>query len=97
MYTALPPDAFASEGAPSTVSQEPRALDAAQGAALPGSQDDGGQDDGGLEEYAGHLPPPDIHLTGTQLRKRLITPEVLAAIEAEPPRRSLLQKLLRRG
>ena len=92
MYTALPPDAFASEGAPSTVSQEPRALDAAQGAALPGSQDDGG-----LEDYAGHLPPPDIHLTGTQLRKRLITPEVLAAIEAEPPRRSLLQKLLRRG
>jgi hypothetical protein len=92
MYTAVPPDAFASEGAPSTVSQEPRALDAAQGAALPGSQDDGG-----LEDYAGHLPPPDIHLTGTQLRKRLITPEVLAAIEAEPPRRSLLQKLLRRG
>jgi hypothetical protein len=92
MYTAVPPDAFASEGAPSTVSQEPRALDAAQGAALPGSWDEGG-----LEDYAGHLPPPDIHLTGTQLRKRLITPAVLAAIDAEPPRRSLLQKLLRRG
>jgi len=92
MYTAMPPDAPASEGAQSTVPLEPRALDAAQGAALPGSQDEGG-----LEEYAGHLPPPDIHLTGTQLRKRLITPEVIAAIEAEPPRRSLLQKLLRRG
>ncbi|MBB4858576.1 hypothetical protein HNO88_001899 [Novosphingobium chloroacetimidivorans] len=34
--------------------------------------------------------------SGAALRRRLITPEVLARMDAEQPRKTLLQRLLRR-
>lgn len=35
-------------------------------------------------------------VSGTQLRRRLITPEILAAMDAEEPRPSLLHRLMKR-
>ena len=32
---------------------------------------------------AWHLPPPGLHMTGTQLRRRLVTPESIAELENE--------------
>ena len=50
----------------------------------------------GDDPEAWHLPPPGIHTTGTQLRRRLVTPESIAELQ-EVPRPTLLQRLLRRG
>jgi hypothetical protein len=47
----------------------------------------------------GYQPSPEpvnMHVTGTQLRRRLITPETIAAIQDEAPRQSLVQGLLSR-
>jgi hypothetical protein len=47
----------------------------------------------------GYQPSPEpvnMHVTGTQLRRRLITPETVAAIHEEPPKQSLVQGLLDR-
>lgn len=41
-----------------------------------------------------HLPPPDIHLTGKQLRARFVTSEAIA--EAQAPRPSFLARLFGR-
>jgi len=44
------------------------------------------------EAEAWHLPPPGIHTTGSQLRRRLVTAESIAALSAhEKP--SLLQRI----
>jgi hypothetical protein len=43
-----------------------------------------------------YLRPADKAISGTELRRRLITPEAIAAISTEEPRPSLLQRLLRR-
>lgn len=48
------------------------------------------------EELAWHLPATGTHISGTQLRKRLITPESLAG-NPEPERKSLLQRLFGRN
>ncbi|KMS60308.1 hypothetical protein V474_01075 [Novosphingobium barchaimii LL02] len=46
--------------------------------------------DGEVEAW--HLPPPGIHTTGSQLRRRLVTAESIAALSAhEKP--SLLQRI----
>lgn len=51
---------------------------------------DHGEDPEGL-----HLPPPGLHATGSQLRRRLVTPESIAELQAsEKP--SLIQRILRR-
>ncbi|WP_232493925.1 hypothetical protein [Novosphingobium kaempferiae] len=51
---------------------------------------DPGHDPEGL-----HLPPPGLHTTGTTLRRRLVTPESIAELQAsEKP--SLIQRILRR-
>ncbi len=48
------------------------------------------------ERVEGWMLPPVVHTSGTQLRKRLVTPESIAALETvQKP--SLLQRLLRRG
>ncbi|MBH0112969.1 hypothetical protein I5E68_08400 [Novosphingobium sp. YJ-S2-02] len=39
-----------------------------------------------------HLPPPDIHTTGTQLRRRLVSQDDIEELEASRPR-TLLQRL----
>lgn len=55
--------------------------------------------DPGDDAEAWHLPPPGIHTTGSQLRRRLVTPESIALLAAhEKPRlvRGLVQRLLRR-
>lgn len=47
----------------------------------------------------GYQPSPDpvnMHVTGTQLRRRLITPETVAAIHEEQPKQSLVQGILGR-
>jgi hypothetical protein len=51
--------------------------------------------DPGQEPEAWALPPPPDHLTGTQLRKRFVTEESIAELEAAT-RPSLLQRLFRR-
>lgn len=51
--------------------------------------------DPGDDPEAWHLPPPDIHVTGTQLRRRFVTAESIAEFEAMK-KPSLLQRLLRR-
>lgn len=51
--------------------------------------------DPGDNPEAWHLPPPGIHTTGTQLRRRLVTAESIEAL-ASTARPSLLQRLLRR-
>jgi hypothetical protein len=50
--------------------------------------------DPGDDFEAWHLPPPGIHTTGTQLRRRLVTAESIAELDAVRP--TLLQRLLRR-
>lgn len=52
--------------------------------------------DPGDDPETWYLPPPGIHTTGTQLRRRLVTPESIAEL-AESRRPSLLQRLLGRG
>jgi hypothetical protein len=55
--------------------------------------------DPGDDAEAWHLPPPGIHTTGSQLRRRLVTPESIAALAAhEKPSlmRGLIHRLLRR-
>ena len=52
--------------------------------------------DPGQEPRAWELPPPPDHITGTQLRSRIVTEESIAALEATK-RPSLLQRLLRRN
>jgi hypothetical protein len=45
---------------------------------------------------AWHLPPPGLHTTGTQLRRRLVTPESIAELENEiapNPLASLLNRV----
>ena len=49
----------------------------------------------GDDAQAWHLPPPGIHTTGTQLRRRLVTPESIAELETQR-KPSLVQRLLRR-
>jgi hypothetical protein len=51
-----------------------------------------------IDDYASFdLPSPDAaSVSGAELRRRLITPEVLAALEAEVPRPSLVERLLNR-
>ncbi len=44
---------------------------------------------------AWHLPPPGIHVTGSQLRHRLITAESIAELQAGPAP-SLLGRILGR-
>lgn len=51
--------------------------------------------DPGDDPEAWHLPPPGIHTTGTQLRRRLVTPESIAEL-AETRRPGLLGRLLGR-
>lgn len=51
--------------------------------------------DPGDDPAAWHLPPAGIHTTGTQLRRRLVTPESIAALETARP--TLLQRLLGRA
>lgn len=51
--------------------------------------------DPGDDAEAWHLPPPDIHTTGSQLRRRLVTPESIAELTA-PTKRSLIQRILGR-
>jgi hypothetical protein len=46
--------------------------------------------------YRPSAPPVGMHVTGRQLRHRLITPEAIAEIHAEPPKQSLVQSLLNR-
>jgi hypothetical protein len=46
--------------------------------------------------YRPSAPPLGMHISGTQLRRRLITAEARAAIHTEAPRRSLVQDLLSR-
>lgn len=41
---------------------------------------------------AWHLPPPDIHTTGTQLRRRLVSQDDIEELEASRPR-TLMQRL----
>lgn len=51
--------------------------------------------DPGDDAEAWHLPPPGIHTTGSQLRRRLVTPESIAELAGEQ-KPSLLQRLMRR-
>lgn len=51
--------------------------------------------DPGQEPEAWHLPPPPDHITGTQLRRRIVTEESIAELEAAR-KPSLLQRLFRR-
>ncbi|MCJ2181292.1 hypothetical protein MTR62_01005 [Novosphingobium sp. 1949] len=51
--------------------------------------------DPGDDPEGWHLPPPGIHTTGTQLRRRLVTEESIAELE-ETGRTSLLSRLFRR-
>jgi len=51
--------------------------------------------DPGEDGEAWHLPPPGIHTTGSQLRRRLVTPESIAELAAHR-KPSLLQRILRR-
>ncbi|MDF2637024.1 MAG: hypothetical protein K0R64_8 [Novosphingobium lindaniclasticum] len=54
-------------------------------------------DDGSPEAW--HLPPPGLHTTGTQLRRRLVTRESIAELEAQAPRsplRRIFDGMLRR-
>lgn len=51
--------------------------------------------DSGDDAEAWHLPPPGIHTTGSQLRRRLVTPESIAELTAHK-KPSLIQRLLRR-
>ena len=51
--------------------------------------------DPGQEPEAWHLPPPPDHVTGTELRRRLVTEESIAELEAAR-KPSLLQRLFRR-
>lgn len=51
--------------------------------------------DSGDDAEAWHLPPPGIHTTGTQLRRRLVTAESIAEL-ATHKKPSLLQRLLRK-
>lgn len=46
--------------------------------------------------YRPSADPLGMHVTGTQLRRRLITPEAIAAIHEEEPKKSLVQGLLGR-
>lgn len=52
--------------------------------------------DPGDDPEAWHLPPPGIHVTGTQLRRRFVTPESVAELE-DAPKPSLFQRLFARG
>jgi len=51
-----------------------------------------------MDDYASFdlQPPDETAVSGAELRRRLITPEVLAALDAEVPRPSLLERLLKR-
>jgi len=51
-----------------------------------------------MDDYTSYHPVPlrEKAVSGTQLRHRLITPEAIAAIGAEEPRLSLVQRLLKR-
>lgn len=51
--------------------------------------------DPGDDPEAWHLPPPGIHTTGSQLRRRLVTPESIAELAAHK-QPSLIQRILRR-
>jgi hypothetical protein len=51
--------------------------------------------DPGDDPEAWHLPPPGIHTTGSQLRRRLVTPESIAELAAHK-KPSLIQRILRR-
>lgn len=42
------------------------------------------------------VPRPGDGISGAELRRRLITPEALAAIHEEEPKKTLLQRLFRR-
>lgn len=54
------------------------------------------EDDGWDDDIAWHLPPPGIHVTGKQLRKRFVTPESIA--ETTPAEKtSLFDRLFRRN
>ena len=46
--------------------------------------------------YSSGSRPTGMHVSGTQLRRRLITPEAIAAIHEPEPKRSLVQSLLGR-
>lgn len=48
------------------------------------------------EPACAYLPAREAGVSGTALRHRLITAEAIAAIHAEEPRQSLLQRLLGR-
>lgn len=49
----------------------------------------------GDDPEAWHLPPPGLHVTGTQLRKKLVTQESIEELRG-PKRPSLLQRILLR-
>jgi hypothetical protein len=53
-------------------------------------------DEGGAYGYQPSPAPARMHVTGTQLRHRLISPETIAAIHEEEPKKSLVQSLLGR-
>ncbi len=47
----------------------------------------------------GYRPSPNpvgMHVTGTELRRRFVTPEMIEAIHTEEPKKSLLQTLIGR-
>lgn len=46
--------------------------------------------------FASQLPKLRGSISGTQLRRRLITPDVLAAMNAEEPRPTMLQRMFGR-
>lgn len=52
--------------------------------------------DPGDDPEAWHLPPPGIHVTGTQLRRRFVTAENIAETQ-DAPRPSLFQRLFARA
>lgn len=50
-----------------------------------------------MDDYGSYEPLPIKHaVSGTQLRHRLITPEAMAAITAEVPKLSLMERLAKR-
>lgn len=52
--------------------------------------------DPGDDPEAWHLPPPGIHVTGTQLRRRFVTEESIAEMQ-DAPKPSLFQRLFARS
>lgn len=55
-----------------------------------------GPSESGDDPEAWHLPPPGIHTTGTQLRRRLVTQADIDELEAERPK-GLFQRLFSRS